>query len=32
VIPPKASAEFVCAMEGVLEVYARPLDPSRPVV
>jgi hypothetical protein len=32
VIPPKANAEFVCAMEDVLEVYARPLDPSRPVV
>ncbi|WP_165253778.1 IS630 family transposase, partial [Paludisphaera soli] len=32
VIPPKANAEFVCAMEGVLEVYARPRDPRRPVV
>jgi transposase len=32
VIPPKANAEFVCAMEGVLEVYARPHDPKRPVV
>ncbi|MDG3005873.1 IS630 family transposase [Paludisphaera mucosa] len=32
VIPPKANAEFVCAMEGVLEVYARPYDPRRPVV
>lgn len=31
-IPPKANAEFVCAMESVLEVYARPLDPKRPVV
>lgn len=31
-IPPKASAEFVCAMEDVLEVYARPHDPKRPVV
>jgi hypothetical protein len=29
---PKAGAEFVCAMEGVLEVYARPYDPKRPVV
>jgi transposase len=32
VIPPKANAEFVCAMEGVLEVYAKPYDPKRPVV
>jgi len=32
VIPPKASAEFVCAMENVLEVYAKPYDPKRPVV
>lgn len=32
VLPPKANAEFVCAMEGVLEVYARPPDPKRPVV
>ena len=31
-IPPKASAEFVCAMENVLEVYAKPYDPKRPVV
>lgn len=31
-IPPKASAEFVCAMEDVLAVYARPHDPRRPVV
>ena len=29
---PKADAAFVCAMEDVLEVYARPYDPSRPVV
>ena len=32
VIPPQANAEFVCAMEDVLEVYTRPHDPSRPVV
>jgi hypothetical protein len=32
VIPPKATAEFVCAMEDVLEAYARPHDPKRPVV
>ena len=31
-IPPKANAEFVCAMEDVLEVYKRPYDPLRPVV
>ena len=31
-IPPKASAEFVCGMEDVLEVYHRPYDPARPVV
>jgi hypothetical protein len=31
-IPPEASAEFVCAMEDVLEVYHRPYDPARPVV
>lgn len=31
-IPPKASADFVCAMEDVLEVYSRPFDPARPVV
>jgi transposase len=31
-IPPKCDAEFVCAMENVLEVYKRPLDPSHPVV
>lgn len=31
-IPPKANAEFVCAMEDVLEVYKRPHDPQRPVV
>jgi len=32
VIPPGASADFVCAMEDVPEVYSRPHDPSRPVV
>lgn len=29
---PKAGAEFVAAMEDVLEVYRRPYDPLRPVV
>lgn len=29
---PEASAEFVCQMEEVLDVYQRPYDPSRPVV
>lgn len=32
VIPPQANAEFVCAMEDVLEVYTRPHDPTHPVV
>jgi hypothetical protein len=32
VIPPKASAAFVAAMEDVLDVYARPYDAARPVV
>jgi hypothetical protein len=32
VIPPQANAEFVCAMEDVLEVYTRPYDPAYPVV
>jgi hypothetical protein len=32
VIPPDADADFVCAMEGVLEVYQRDYDPKRPVV
>jgi hypothetical protein len=32
VIPPEANADFVCAMEDVLEVYTRPRDPARPVV
>lgn len=32
VIPPTANADFVCAMEDVLEVYTRPHDPKRPQV
>jgi hypothetical protein len=32
VIPPQANAEFVCAMEDVLELYHEPYDPTRPVV
>jgi hypothetical protein len=32
VIPPEQNAEFVAAMEDVLEVYRRPYDPQRPVV
>jgi len=32
VIPPEQNAEFVAAMEDVLEVYQRPYDASRPVV
>jgi hypothetical protein len=32
VIPPDASAEFVCQMEDVLNVYHRPPDPLRPLV
>jgi hypothetical protein len=31
-IPEEQSAEFVCAMEDVLEVYHRPHDPKRPQV
>ena len=31
-IPPRANAEFVSRMEDVLEVYARPYDPSLPLV
>ncbi len=31
-IPPEANAEFVCAMEDVLEVHHRPHDPARPLV
>ena len=32
VIPPEQDAEFVAAMEDVLEVYARPDDPAQPVL
>ena len=32
VIPPKASGEFVAAMENVLETYAQPYDPRVPVL
>ena len=32
VIPPQANADFVCAMEDVLDVYTRPHDPAYPVV
>lgn len=32
VIPPEADAEFAAHMEDVLETYARPYDPSRPVL
>lgn len=32
VIPATANAAFVANLEDVLDVYARPLDPSRPVV
>jgi hypothetical protein len=32
VLPPHANADFVCAMEDVLEVYQRPYDPRRPQV
>jgi len=32
VIAPEENAEFVAAMEEVLEVYARPYDPQNPVV
>jgi len=31
-IPPAPNAEFVCAMENVLEVYHRPYEANRPVV
>ncbi len=31
-IPPQHNADFVAAMEDVLEVYHRPYDPKRPVV
>jgi hypothetical protein len=32
VIPPAQNAEFVCAMEDILDLYQRPYDPRRPVV
>jgi len=32
VIPPEQNAEFVAAMEDVLEVYQRPRDPQQPLV
>ena len=32
IIPPEAHAEFVCAMEDILEVYQRPYDARRPLV
>lgn len=32
VIPPESNAEFVAAMENVLDVYQRPYDATRPVV
>lgn len=32
VIPPEADAEFVAGMENVLETYARPYDPTCPVI
>lgn len=32
VIPPKASGEFVAAMENVLDTYAQPYDPHLPVL
>ena len=31
-IPPRANAAFVAAMEDILAVYARPVDPARPLV
>ena len=31
-IPPKANAAFVAALEDVLEVYTRPNDPAKPLV
>jgi len=32
VLAQEANADYVCAMEDVLEVYTRPYDPDRPVV
>ena len=31
-LPPVADAEFIAAMEDVLDVYERPYDPMHPVV
>jgi hypothetical protein len=31
-IPPEHNAEFVAALEDVLEIYRRPQDPARPVI
>ena len=31
-LPGAPGAEFVCAMEDVLDVYTRPCDPHRPTV
>jgi hypothetical protein len=31
-IPPEANAEFVCAMEDVLDIYHRPYSPEHPLV
>lgn len=31
-IPPKANAAFAAAMEDVLDLYARPFDPNRPLL
>lgn len=31
-LPKEANADYVCAMEDVLEVYTRPCDPNRPVI
>jgi hypothetical protein len=32
VIPPEADAEFVAAMEAVLDTYEKPYDPNHPVL
>jgi len=32
VIPPKANADFICAMEQVLDLYQQPFNPQEPVV
>jgi hypothetical protein len=32
VIPPEADAEFAAHMEAVLDLYAKPYDPNRPVI